>query len=86
VIRYPFIALMFVICVACAYLSWTNFLQKKEADRLGVPNWGKSGWSYIEVDHPRCSDELRRAYRKTNRLFWLNGAVLISMLSLLTWL
>lgn len=85
-INYPFIAIIFTICVAHWYLAWTNYLQSKEADRLGVPNVQMFKWRRIDVDHPNCSEELRRAYKKTNRLFWLNFAAIISIPLLSEWL
>ncbi|TNM65264.1 hypothetical protein [Aliirhizobium smilacinae] len=85
-LKYAFGITLFLMSLGIFYLTWTNQLQSKEANRLGVPVREGSKWYFIDVNHPRCSEELRHAYRKTNRLFWLTAAALVFMIVVLTWL
>lgn len=86
-LRYAFLAGFFVVIVAHYYLRHTNIRQAEEGMRLGVRVQRVLRFDYIDVTDPRASDELRRAYRKTNRLRTLNFAaflILIVLLVLLT--
>lgn len=70
-LKYAFGITPFLMSLGMFYLTWTNHLQSKEANRPGVPVREGSKWHFIDVNHLRCSKEVRHAYRKTNRLFWL---------------